>query len=667
MAAAKVAPEGEAGIVSASGTIDRETAADRRFAWLTLVLAAWILVGGLLIVFALNNGLTDDVGISPYHLLFYSGILALVTLCLVLVIRAVRAGRPWHRALPRDYGSLGLGAFLLVAWPIVDIGWREGVGINELGIEGGFAPSRLLIPIGLTLLAVGPLRAAMRSTAAPVSRGWAIVASGALITMVLGIAGFQPAQSPWLETALNPPGDDIEIWVMDADGSHQTRLIEAADGYEAEGPAWSPDGSQIAYMRIKSSERIQRTCCDDIDIWLAAADGTHRRPLVVGPNQQWLPHWSPDGLWIVYTVDPPGGVGHNVGLNAPVFGPGQGPGFDQPQTVANDADIWRVRADGTGQPEQLTRDPADDRAGAYSPDGLHILFDSTRQEGRTGVYVMDADGGNVVRATFFGDDWGASWSPDGARIAFHSSPTGEGSDIYVTPYPGFGHPPLRLTNDPATDMAPIWSPDGSRIAFQSYRDDRQEIWSMAIDGSDLRNLTRTPDAYESLTLGGEAWGHDGRILYERGSPGPAWTDPLVRENLGVAGTLFAAIMLAIVIVVLVRLRAPFGAVAIVMGSATVFGAIASDGWRFVPAAIIGGLIVDVLVRLAPPSIKAQVGGSGAAATLVLSTGVTVILTTGLGWTPTLFVGATLACAAIGWGLGALVGRPIGAEGRAVGE
>jgi TolB protein len=652
--------------VGKAETADREVQADGRFAWLTLFLAAWILGGGLLVVFALFNGLTTDVGMSSYHLLFLSGILALGALCLFLVIRAVRAGRPWHRAFPQDYGSLGLGALLLVAWPIVDIGWREGVGINEQSIEGPLAPSRLLIPIGLTLVAVGPLRAAMRSML-PVAGRWAIVASGALVTMTFGIAGFQPSQSPWLETAINPPDDDVEIWAMDSDGSHQTRLIESADGYQMQSPAWSPDGTQIAYTRVKSPERAGQLCCDDIEVWLAAADGSHRRPLVEGPNWDWLPHWSPDGDWIVYTIDPPGGVGQNVGLDAPPIGPGQGPGFDQPQTVASNAEVWRVRADGTGEPERLTNDAADDRAGAYTPDGRHILFDSTRQEGRTGVYVMDPDGNNVVRVTFLGDDWGASWSPDGTRIAFHSNPIGEGADIYVTTYPATGSPPLQLTDELGNDMAPSWSRDGTRIAFGSSRGDQQEIWSMAIDGSDLQNLTRTAGASESLTLGGEAWGPDGRILYDRASPGPAWTDRLVREDLGVAGTLFAAIMLAIVIVVLVRLRAPFGAVAVVMGATTVFGAIASDGWRFLPAAIVGGLIVDVLVRLAPRAWKASVGGAGAAAMLVLSAGATVIFTTGLGWTPTLLLGAAVACAVIGWGLGALIGRPIESGLQAVGE
>jgi TolB protein len=486
------------------------------------------------------------------------------------------------------------------------------------------------------------------------------------VYLALGaLGGFQPAQGPWLETPLSAAEASVEIWVMNADGTGQTRLIEAAEGWQVQMPAWSPDGSQIAYVRVRTPERAIQS--DDMDVWLASADGTDRRLLVGGVGWQWLPHWSPDGAWIVYTVDPPGGPGQGAGLNAPAFGFGQGPAFGQPPTVSPEVDVWRVRADGSVTPERLTDAPSDDRAGAYSPDGRHILFDSTRAEGRTGVYVMDTDGANVVRVTFQGDDWGASWSPDGARIAFHSSPTGDPADIYVTTYPPTGSAPLRLTDDPDNDLAPNWSRDGSRIAFQSWRDDLLEIWSMAADGSDLRNLTRTPGDLESLTLGGEAWGPDGRILYGRVPPGPAWTDPLVRQNLGVATMLLEAIFLVLVVVLVVRIAPPFGAVAVIMSFGAAFAAVDADDWRFLPAAIVGGLVIDFLIRLAPAHRRTQVAGAGSAAALVLGAGATVILTAGLGWTPSLLLGVALACSVIGWGLGGLIGRSIPVEAQAVGE
>jgi hypothetical protein len=652
--------------VGKAETADREVQADGRFAWLSLLLAAWIFAALVLIIWALNHDLTHDIGISPYHVPFYGGLLALAALSAFLVLRAVRAGRRWHQAFPDGYGVLGAGTLVLLAWPIVDIGWREGIGVPDSGIESMLAPSRLLLPLGAILISCGPLRAALRSDRTRGNR-WPAVVSAGFVYLALGaVGGFQPAQNPWLETAGREPQESPEIWVMNGDGTGQTRLIEAADGWEPQMPAWSPDGSQIAFVRVRAPERAN-TQSDDMDVWLASPDGTNQRLLVAGVGWQWLPHWSPDGAWIVYTVDPPGGPGQGAGLNAPAFGFGQGPAFVQPPSVSPEVDVWRVRADGTGTPERLTDAPSDDRAGAYSPDGRHILFDSTRSEGRTGVYVMEADGSNVVRVTFFGDDWGASWSPDGTRIAFHSSPTGGPADIYVTAYPEFRPPPLRLTDDPDNDLAPNWSPDGSRIAFQSYRADLQEIWSMAADGSDPRNLTRTAGVQESLTLGGEAWGPDGRILYGRAPIGPAWTQPLVRENLGVAAMLLEAIFLVLVVLLVVRVGSPFGAVAVVMGLGAAFAAVDGDDWRFLPAAIIGGLVVDLLIRLVPVARRPLVAGAGSAAAFVLSAGATVIVTAGLGWTPSLLLGVTLACAAIGWGLGGLIGRPLGTEARAVGE
>ena len=77
-----------------------------------------------------------------------------------------------------------------------------------------------------------------------------------------------------------------------------------------------------------------------------------------------------------------------------------------------------------------------------------------------------------------------------------------------------------------------------------------------------------------------------------------------------------------------------------------------------PAAIAGGLIVDVLVRYAPSARKAQIAGAGLASALVLTAGAAVILTSGLGWSPTLLFGVAFASGALGWAVGWLVGGPV---------
>jgi WD40-like Beta Propeller Repeat len=657
MASAGMSAPGRAraGGVSSSDGRDPRQPADARFAWLSLFLAAWIFGGLILVIWALDNGLTNDIGASPYHVPFYTGLVALTAACLVLVRRAVMAGRRWHEAFPPGYGGLGAGLVVLLAWPIVDIGWRGGIGIPNAGIETMLAPSRLLLVAGAMLVASGPLRAALRSVD-PAGGRWPAVLSAGLIYIVLGGAGrFQPAQGPWLESARFEPQSSYEIWVMNGDGSGQTRLIEAADGWEVGSPVWSPDGSQIAFTREKTPE-LAYARLDDVDVWLASADGTNQRLLIGGGAWQWLPHWSPDGAWITYTIDGPGGPGAGAGLRGSNSQFLLGQVFGQPPSVSPDVDVWRIRADGTGAPEKIIDGPADDRAGVYSPDGQHILFDSTRDGGHTAIFVAEADGSNPVRATFLGDDWGGTWSPDGTRIAFNSSPEGQAQTIHVATFPDT----TRVTELPSvtfSDAAPSWSPDGTRIAFTSAGDG--EIWSIAPDvpGGDLRNLSRSLGTSEVLAPGGGAWGPDGRILYERWTDPPATSTPLVRNDLAVAGMLLEVVFLVIVVLVIVRIGSPFGAVAVVMGLGGVFPAVDGQDWRFLPAAVIGGLIVDLLIRLAPAERRPAVAGAAAGVVYVLGAGLTVILTAGLGWTPSLLLGVAAVSAAIGWALAGVVGGP----------
>ena len=68
-------------------------------------------------------------------------------------------------------------------------------------------------------------------------------------------------------------------------------------------------------------------------------------------------------------------------------------------------EIYKVRADGSGEPIRLTNDPAYDGNPMWSPDGRFIVFDSDREDGRFEVYVMHADGkGKPIRLTYFTDD-----------------------------------------------------------------------------------------------------------------------------------------------------------------------------------------------------------------------------------------------------------------------
>ena len=79
------------------------------------------------------------------------------------------------------------------------------------------------------------------------------------------------------------------------------------------------------------------------------------------------------------------------------------------------------------------------------------------------------------------------WSPDGRRIAFDSTRDGNW-EIYTMAVDGSDV--RRLTNHEAADTRPNWSPDGQWIAFQSWRHGGGfEIYVMRPDGTDLRRVT----------------------------------------------------------------------------------------------------------------------------------------------------------------------------------
>ena len=82
-------------------------------------------------------------------------------------------------------------------------------------------------------------------------------------------------------------------------------------------------------------------------------------------------------------------------------------------------------------------------------------------------------------------------SPNGATVVF----TWRG-DLWSAPATGGNA--TRLTSNPATEMRSGFTPDGTRIVFESERDGLKNLWSMATDGSDLRQITDL-DAMFSLS------------------------------------------------------------------------------------------------------------------------------------------------------------------------
>ena len=267
---------------------------------------------------------------------------------------------------------------------------------------------------------------------------------------------------------------NFEIYIMNADGSNQTRLTNnpAFDQY----PSWSPDGEKITFMSQRDGDK-------NAEIYFINVDGSEETRLTDNPAFDAFPSWSPDGEKIAFASERDGNM-----------------------------NIYVMNTDGSLQ-ARLTDNPAHDVKPQWSPDGKKIAFQTTRH-GVEEVYVMNPDGSDQIRLTN-NPRWDGclSWSPDGKKIAFASNRDGN-YEIYVMNADGSKQ--TRLTNNPAVEQAPFWSPDGKKIAFYSLRKDvpneneygkderpwfecNAEIYVMNADGSEPTNLTNNPayDGYPS--------------------------------------------------------------------------------------------------------------------------------------------------------------------------
>jgi len=614
----------------------------RRFAWTAASFGAVIIGGFVLVLWAILNQRLTDVAASPYHLPFYLGLAALWLLCLVRTILAQRRGAGWRRSFPDGYGLLGVGAAAAALGLILDVGWREGVGIY-FGIEDGFAPSRVVVLIALGMIAIVPLRAAILLGPGRVPRVVAGLSAALTLVALSWPGGFTFASSPWLAVDPDLSLPPTDLWVMDADGGHQTRLVELEEGSNAGYASWSPDGTEIAYTVFGSADDDST---DEASLWTVRPDGSDASRLDDSDEWRWIPRFTPDGAWVLYTEEAAGGPFVEEG---PV-GPGTAGGPQGPLNIPlPHADIWRMPAVGNGEPQRLTDQEGDDRAPVPSPDGSLVLFDTTR-DGNTELYVMNADGSEPRRITEdAGEDWGGSWSPDGTRIAFNSDRSGA-MEIYVMDADGGNV--RQLTFDGAPNTSASWSPDGERLIYSARGpDDRGQVWSILAGGGDATNLSRTATTNDQSWTG--AWGPDGRIVFARSLPPPVEDAPLVRLDLATAAMLLSAGLVAVVVVLLAMTGPAPGAFTLVLSLGMLLIATPTEEWRFVPAGIAAGLAADLAAWLGSARLVRRLAAASAAAVLVFTAALVALATTGLVWSPTLVIGVGMAAGAIGWGLGAL--------------
>jgi Tol biopolymer transport system component/serine/threonine protein kinase len=335
----------------------------------------------------------------------------------------------------------------------------------------------------------------------------------------------QPAFSPGgSEIAFVWDGDEgtnADIYVARARSAPRRLTTDDAEDLS---PAWSRDGSRIAFLRVA-----------------AGASGVYAVPSAGGAEQFLFPisrpprgasrifDWAPDGRTlavsdaglpseppriylestlarrrVALSTPPPGGEGDT----SPAFSPDGGRIAFLRSPAEGVSDVY-VAGVGGGAAHRLTFDGRRVSSLAWTPDGRAIVFASDRA-GSMALWTVAAGGGEPTRVPGTGDNATEPvFSRDGRRLAFarffHDVNIWR---VPLKPDHRPAGPPVQLIASTVWDSSPQPSPDGTRIAFRSDRSGANEIWTCAAGGEDCAQITRSGGPLTD----NPAWSPDGRWL-----------------------------------------------------------------------------------------------------------------------------------------------------------
>jgi TolB protein len=254
-------------------------------------------------------------------------------------------------------------------------------------------------------------------------------------------------------------GGGFEIFTADEAGEDVQQVTFAGPDAEAFSPAWSPDGSTIAY--IKYPYATERGVLHLMD----ADGGDDRRLSRDALYGDYEPDFSPDGSTILFTrCRPPSGP----------------------------CSLYTIRVDGSHlrQVIPFTVDGADVQ-GDYSTDGRIAYGEFYNRAGMAAVYVAGADGSSPARITPWAlEAFAPTWAPDNGSIVYavHCC-DGRPGPLWIANPDGSDR---RQLTDPGAryDGISTFSPDGALIAFERYAPDfsRASVWVVTPDGTGLHRL-----------------------------------------------------------------------------------------------------------------------------------------------------------------------------------
>lgn len=333
--------------------------------------------------------------------------------------------------------------------------------------------------------------------------------------------------------SISPDGREVAFYRKDSTHKEESIVVAALDGRNERAlltrhqsdtilvgmPAWSPQGSLIAFGASKAGEAEAPAGGASLFVADVGSGGIKQlsaeRFVDIGKM-----NWKPDGQGLVFVAFRPRVGNQLYYLSYPAcevrritndlltYGNyGLGITSDSAALTADvwesSAQVWTIGADGgAGRASQLTLGDDDGRQGIASlRDGRIAYVARTNDEYDIWTAKEDGTGARPLTADSFSEG-DISATPDGRYLVFISDRVG-GSHLFRIETDGAGL--KQLTFGDAHDSAPDCSPDGNWVAFASTSDGKTTLWKVPVEGGSPVQLTD----YESTS---PAFSPDGTMI-----------------------------------------------------------------------------------------------------------------------------------------------------------
>lgn len=228
-----------------------------------------------------------------------------------------------------------------------------------------------------------------------------------------------------------------ELQIADADGQNPQVMLRSKSSIIS--PAWSPDGSKIAYVSFETDKPV---------VYVQNLATGKREPVANFKGNNSAPAWAPSGnqLAVVLSRD----------------------GISQ---------IYTINADGSGL-RRVMRSPLIDTEPTYTPDGGSLVFTSDRG-GNPQIYEVSLNGGEAKRITFNGSyNISPKVSPDGNSLVYVTRKNG----AFRVALQNMQNGDEQLLTAGPDDQSPSFAPNGMQVLYSTVQGGNSVLAVTSVDG-----------------------------------------------------------------------------------------------------------------------------------------------------------------------------------------